>query len=36
MAGNQLMSGLCEPIPGIDTRIFAAPFVVAVAVAQEF
>lgn len=24
MAGNQLMSGLCEPMPGIDTRIVAA------------
>lgn len=38
MAGNQLMSGLCEPMPGIDTRIVAATSVavVVVAVAQEF
>lgn len=38
MAGNQLMSGLCEPMPGIDTRIVAATpvAVVVVAVAQEF
>lgn len=37
MAGNQLMSGLCEPMPGIDTRIVAAvAAIVVVAAAQEF